>query len=374
MIEQRRANILLALAPLLPVLIYGVAIWVAIPERHGEIISLLWTYMQTSIVLAATIAMLAVATVLLWKIIRRDTAQSLPDMLVSSAKKRWRADFGLGFVVPPMFFALLLTSFNSFKQAIRPGAGFGFDPYLALWDRALFAGVDPWRVTHALFGGPQVAWWINAIYHPWFVPMALGVFLCALMPSRSVLAARYLMSFAAVWILLGSVMAYFMPSAGPVYYARFHPGPDPFYPLIALLQDYHLGLTSAGGLGAVDIQAILLANHETAPLSLGGGISAMPSVHNGLAILFACAAFAVRPWAGWAASAYAFLIWIGSVHLGWHYALDGIVAAVVVLPVWIMSSGIVRWLLGVANATITDRGRDMYPTFAPSVETHPAQP
>jgi hypothetical protein len=33
---------------------------------------------------------------------------------------------------------------------------------------------------------------------------------------------------------------------------------------------------------------------------------------------------------------YAALIWIGSVHLGWHYGLDGLVAAGVTYGIWVV--------------------------------------
>src|SRR3546814_5985014 len=52
----------------------------------------------------------------------------------------------------------------------------------------------------------------------------------------------------------------------------------------------------------------------------------MPSVHNGLAALFAIAAFRLWRPLGWVVAAYAALIWVGSIHLGWHYAIDGMVS------------------------------------------------
>ena len=60
----------------------------------------------------------------------------------------------------------------------------------------------------------------------------------------------------------------------------------------------------------------------------------MPSVHNALAVLFALAAFRLNRTAGWALAAYAGLIWLGSVHLGWHYAVDGLVAAALTAGLW----------------------------------------
>ena len=79
-------------------------------------------------------------------------------------------------------------------------------------------------------------------------------------------------------------------------------------------------------------------------LMIGGGISAMPSVHNGLAALFAFAAFRINRKAGWAMAAYAALIWIGSIHLGWHYAIDGIVSIALAWGIWRGAGRIADWL------------------------------
>src|SRR3546814_19240972 len=60
----------------------------------------------------------------------------------------------------------------------------------------------------------------------------------------------------------------------------------------------------------------------------------MPSVHNGLAALFAIAAFRLWRPLGWVVAAYAALIWVGSIHLGWHYAIDGMVSIAMTFAIW----------------------------------------
>ena len=80
---------------------------------------------------------------------------------------------------------------------------------------------------------------------------------------------------------------------------------------------------------------MLLSAHGSDAIVMGGGISAMPSVHNALSVLFALAAWKVYRPLGWAFAAYAVAIWIGSIHLGWHYGLDGIVAAILTYAIWV---------------------------------------
>ena len=64
------------------------------------------------------------------------------------------------------------------------------------------------------------------------------------------------------------------------------------------------------------------------------GISAMPSMHNGSALLFALAGYQVSRFAGHLLSAHAILIFIGSIHLGWHYAVDSYLAWALTLVIW----------------------------------------
>jgi hypothetical protein len=108
-------------------------------------------------------------------------------------------------------------------------------------------------------------------------------------------------------------------------------------------------------------QDYLRQSYGATSLSIGGGISAMPSVHNALAVLFAIAAFQMNRWAGWLMTGYAIVIWIGSIHLGWHYAVDGIVAAIATLGLWHGAGKLVDLI----------DSQPQQNTAAPLVEVHP---
>jgi hypothetical protein len=246
---------------------------------------------------------------------------------------RWRRDKGASLLWPPLLFAGLMASFNSFKQMVLPLAGFRFDHALAEADRLLFLGQDGWQVTHALFSSPAATIAIDGLYHSWFVPVALGVILCAWLPASTYrVRTQYLLSYMAVWIVLGSFGAFLMPAAGPCFHAALV-GPAPeFEALMQRLRDVQ-ALTGSRML-ALHNQDILWRAHIGDGLALGGGISAMPSVHNALAVLFAIAGWRISRLLGVVLAAYALGIWIGSIHLGWHYAVDGIVAAIATLAIW----------------------------------------
>ena len=73
------------------------------------------------------------------------------------------------------------------------------------------------------------------------------------------------------------------------------------------------------------------------------GISAMPSMHNGSALLFALAGYKISRFAGHLLSAHAILIFIGSIHLGWHYAVDSYLAWALTLVIWFAMAPVSRW-------------------------------
>lgn len=286
---------------------------------------------------------------LLWRERSGGGKRPLSELLIDWFRRRWQADRCVSLVAPPLLFALLLTSFNSFKQRVLPHAGFVFDAPLAALDRALFLGHDPWRLTHEVFASPWASWAIDLAYHAWFAPMAIGIMACAFLPAAmDRLRYRYLISYVLLWLVCGSVFALAMPSAGPCYQPTAIGSVAGFEPLMERLRTQHDWLIAHGmprGLAALRYQDTLLALFGGSELTIGGGISAMPSMHNGLAVLFAIAAFRINRFAGTALAAYAALIWIGSVHLGWHYAVDGPVAALIAVGVWRISAPLADRLL-----------------------------
>ena len=214
----------------------------------------------------------------------------------------------------------------------------------------LFGGFDPWRVTHALLPSPWVTLAIDSLYHGWFLPMSLGVMICSFLPARAdELRIRYLVSFVGVWVLLGSAMAALLPAAGPCFQPTAIGLAPGFEPLLARLDEQQAWMTGqfpAATFAALQFQRGLFELHGVdGALAMGGGISAMPSIHNALAALFAMAAFHVDRRVGWVMTAYAVLIWFGSIHLGWHYAIDGPVAIAATVMIWWASGRAVRTLL-----------------------------
>jgi len=127
--------------------------------------------------------------------------------------------------------------------------------------------------------------------------------------------------------VLGTVIAGVGMSAGPGFYQRVT-GETRFQALTDFLADDHRGL---GSLRAMDV---LWSAYRQGVVGWGTGISAFPSMHLAVSTLLTLAAFRLHRLLGWAFVAFTGAILFGSVHLGWHYAVDGYVSIVCTTLIW----------------------------------------
>lgn len=225
---------------------------------------------------------------------------------------------------------------TSYKTSIPHLVPYWADPMLADADAALF-GTDPWRLTHSIIG-PIGTLVIDRVYALWFVVMmvCLGWFCFSRDPK---LQLRGLLTSLLSWSLLGIVSATLFASVGPCYYEHFY-GSDRFSGVLDRLN--HYGQSHA--LLVNDTMKLLLAAQGED--RFGAGISAMPSLHVTIAAMcfLACLSYARAIWLKVASGLFALTIFIGSVHLGWHYALDGIYGLVAVTLFWWATGRFVDWL------------------------------
>ena len=139
--------------------------------------------------------------------------------------------------------------------------------------------------------------------------------------------------------MVGTLLATPLSSAGPCYYTRVFGEPGPYAGLMAYLGSLHEG----PGLIALQIQENLWTYYTGRAVLPLNGISAMPSMHVAGALLFALAGWRASRALGLLLAGYAVLILVGSVHLAWHYAVDGYVAAAVTAFLWWAVGHYVRW-------------------------------
>ena len=238
-------------------------------------------------------------------------------------------------LIQPLFFA----AFTAAKTSIAPLMSFTWDHVFTDIDAAIFFG-DPWRLTHAAIGpaGSQVL--------EFFYTMVWGSFLVFTQAFIAIYGTRraagtFFLALNLTWLIGGIVLAYMTPAAGPIFAHLFDPA------LGERFADLRLSLLSRlqpdGAI--IQMQNYLAAALGSKVAEEGGGISAMPSMHVATAMLYVLAARGTR-WF-WSAVAFAVLTCIGSVHFGYHYALDGLVAILVAGLCW---RGAELWF---AKASIT---------------------
>ena len=232
--------------------------------------------------------------------------------------------------------SISFSAFTSLKSMIPVIVPYQFDPLFAHIDRLIHFGVDPWIITHTIFDHPIATSIINFLYNLWFF-ICWSVLIFFMIPIQSPgLRKRYLVSFLLCWIIIGGLLATMMSSVGPCFYYEIT-GADDFLPLTHRLaiQDQWLGTNfDSFAIWAVDTQQNLWNLYAQRQTALGSGISAMPSMHVSIAVLMALGMGGIDKRLAVPFWLYAAIILVGSVHLAWHYAIDGYLAAVLTLVIW----------------------------------------
>jgi hypothetical protein len=247
-----------------------------------------------------------------------------------------RARFGspllaLAGLAPLLLMPVMFSGFGVLKMLLPIYAPFAWDDAFAAADRALFFGRQPWELTHALLAGFPATLAIDRIYTLWIMALSVAITGFSLFVPRYD-RARFFLAFTAAWLLLGVVGAWLFSSAGPCYAALVGASSaGDFAPLMDRLAAMSATRTP---LGAVEWQQVLWDAHAEHRHGFGMGISAMPSLHNAVAMLYALALPRFGRAAAIAGWVFAVLIFIGSIHLGWHYAVDGLAAAAAMLAIW----------------------------------------
>lgn len=240
-------------------------------------------------------------------------------------------------VVPFLLLPFFMSAFTSFKSMIPEIVPFYLDPAFMSADKILHFGWHPFEITHALFGGQTASLVINTFYHVWFLVMWAAMIWHLINLAERAHRLQFLLSFVLLWVLLGSLAALALSSAGPVYYADVSGLADPFAPLMTRLYEIDAAarLTgAAGGLPVLELQEMLWGFYTDKDTTYGSGISAMPSMHVAVTALIAMSAYRIHRLFGYVMWAFTAMVLVGSVHLAWHYAIDGYVAIAATAVIW----------------------------------------
>ncbi len=240
----------------------------------------------------------------------------------------------------PMFLAIFafMCVFGQLKANIPVVNPFSWDETFMSLDQWLHFGEHPWKLLQPIVGHPIVTFFISKCYVVWLIVTWMVWMWLAFDTRLSHLRTRFFASFMLTWILGGSVLAFMLSSAGPVFYSNLGLSPDPYAGLMSYLRSVH----AVYPVDALPMQDMLWGAY-IGENSLVAGISAMPSMHNATALLFVLAVWPVNRKLGIAFALYAFVIFIGSIHLGWHYAADTYLAYAVTLTCWWLGGRFASW-------------------------------
>jgi hypothetical protein len=251
----------------------------------------------------------------------------------------------LRFILSAGLVALLFDVHGQWKNAIPLFHGFSWDGSLADWDRLVHGGREPWALLQPLLGTPETTATLDLVYQLW-VPLIPIVVTWQCWQEDALARRRFLLAFTWTWIALGVGLAHAFASAGPCYFGLVT-GDGSRY---AAMVDYLAGVDRTIPLASHAGQRALWALYASGHTTTYTGISAMPSLHVAMPVLYTLAAWERHRRLAIVFAAFALLVSLASVHLGWHYALDGEVAIAGVIAVWWAAGRIVAHDVRPANA------------------------
>ena len=233
----------------------------------------------------------------------KSPTRHVADMVVHRWK--WLLMIAVGTTVA----GLNMIAFMWAKPLLNWFVPFWADPTLASIDRMIFLGHDPWT----LFG------WLNStasaiFYHRGWFGMMIITLLIAVSREASARKSAVMLTYFLLWSVVGPVVHVLLPAAGPVFYERLGYGPE------------------FAGIG-VPAEMTTMSNYlwqvyKGDQFGPGSGISAMPSLHIATTVWMIIAMTSLAKRLAVPVAIFGFVIFLLSISLGWHYAIDGIVGAV----------------------------------------------
>lgn len=251
-----------------------------------------------------------------------------------------RIPLGLAFIVASQ------RIFIAYKPKLPEIAPFSWDHVFIEWDRILFFGADGWEITHALLPGVNAMIALDYLYVSWFFCLYIAVFYAILQRLESPARMAFLLTFLLTWSIGGNLIATMFSSAGPVYVERVF-GDPVFKPMT----DHFAAMNQIHEFSFMRTIEKLWEGYAD-PDVPGLGISAFPSMHLCLAAAIALYAGSFFRWLGGVMWVFTAVIFVGSVHLGWHYAVDGLAGIAIAVLIWFATLRFARWWLSQGDEVV----------------------
>ncbi|MCE9506982.1 MAG: phosphatase PAP2 family protein [Alphaproteobacteria bacterium] len=219
---------------------------------------------------------------------------------------------------------------------------FKWDPVFSEWDRVLHFNHYPFQFV-APFVENIGAWapdGLAVFYVAWFFAMGATCFYCLFIDSSFYRHMRFIWTYLVSWAVLGSLGAVLFSSVGPIFFRDFYPHPPDLYRQVA---DHLEHSTSFIKIVFETKQWLLDVAHNDLILDLNA-ISAMPSLHVGIAWLLVLYWGTVNRWMMILAFIFFLMIFLGSIYFGFHYAIDSYFSIIGISLIWWGSGKLVHRL------------------------------
>ena len=230
--------------------------------------------------------------------------------------------------LPVAGIAIMMPAFSAAKSSISRINPFAWDSTFIALDRAIH-GTDPWRLLQPLMGHPAVTYAASSLYHAWFLLLYLGPIMFAFYVRDRQLRLSFFLGYLATWSIVGIVFANLLSSVGPCFVGPLL-GSEHFAEQMAYLNRAN----ETYPIAVLEVQQQLIDWYRAEESGLGRGITAMPSMHVALCWLYVLATWQIDRRLGYAFAAFFVAIQLASVHLAYHYAVDGYVSVVLVTGIW----------------------------------------
>lgn len=238
------------------------------------------------------------------------------------------AVFGFSVVIAGAFFLVSKSLIPFANPPYRMKWDFDF----AAWDKALHFGFYPHEFIMPAIDGFGLGVAIDRIYFLWMPAMLAVLWYCIFGDASARRRLRFLWTYFLSWAVIGTVMATWLSSVGPLFLDEYFRGEGPQYDaLLGRVEALH----RESGLYTELARRALLKWSRNDSMIDANAISAMPSMHIAVCWLMALYLRDFGLWPFVAGALFCLVILAGSVYLGFHYAIDGYVAIAVVSVIWL---------------------------------------